>query len=237
MKNRLLAKTGAVLDALCAAAGPMTVRELAGQLGLPTPTVSRLCGDLAEMGWLEKTDYHHYAPGLALIRFGFHAERLSPFVARAFPLIEAFSVETGLNGLLSGYDGVRFFRICGCAQKSSDRNILRRSGAFLALLFAYGLSVDAARTEARKFYSDLSEVERNTLDREFDALAARKLLLRIGTMRQWYVTVPFLCADCACALTFYGRGTEEQQVERICDEVTQLAARIRNVRTGLARRR
>ena len=228
MKIKLLAKAGAVMDALCSASAPMSLKELSVVLDMPVPTLSRLCNDMVEMQWLIKSDYHHFAPGIAMLRFGTHAERLSPQAASALPLIREYSLRSGLNGLLSGYTGGSFFKFCSCAQKTSDQNIFRRSGAFLALLSACNVSQDEAKSVVRKLFSDLSDVEVNTLDREFDALQRQKLLLRVGTMRQWYITVPFSWKEIGCALTFYGHGNEKQQVESACAEVAQTAAKIRS---------
>ena len=227
MKNRLLAKSGAVMEAVCAADAPLSVRELSELLKLPVPTLSRLCRDLAELGWLEKTDYHHFAPGLAMIRFGSLSKRLSPLAASAAPQIEALSRETGLNGQLAGCDGKHFFRLCSFALKASDAQIYRRSGADVALLFASGLDAEAAKNAILATHPNLSEVDRNAIDREFDALRTQEYLLRVGTMRHWYITVPFRHGDFGFAATFYGQGNADQSPERICGEVTLLTARIR----------
>ena len=88
MKSSLLTKAGAVLEAVCSLDHPAAIKELTGILQLPLPTVSRLCADLVEIGLLEKTDYHHLIPGIALIRFGSRALELSPLLGalRGIPL-------------------------------------------------------------------------------------------------------------------------------------------------------
>lgn len=229
MKNLLLAKLGAVMETLCAAPGPLSIRELADRLGLPPPTLSRLCADLVELGWLEKTDYRRFAPGLAVLRFGALAEARSPLIAAAAPQIEAFAVETGLNGLLSGCDGKNCCRLFSRIVKATDHNVFRRSGAALALLHVSGLNTTAVRDALARLYPDLSEVEKNAVDRELETLRTQKLLLRIGTLRQWYITAPFRHRETGFALTFYGQGKAEQSPEKLGRDVVNLAARIRTV--------
>lgn len=229
MKNRLLAKSGAVMEAVCSADAPLSVRELSELLKLPVPTLSRLCRDLAELGWLEKTDYHHFAPGLAMIRFGSLSKRLSPLAAAAAPQIEALSRESGLNGQLAGCDGKHFFRLCSFALKASDVQIYRRSGADLALLFAAGLDAETAKNAILTAHPALSEVDRNAIDREFEALRTQDLLLRVGMMRHWYITVPFRHGGFGFAATFYGQGRADQSPERMCGKVAVLTARIRTL--------
>ncbi len=228
MKNKLLAKAGAVLDVLCSAPAAMSLKELSEKLDMPVPTLSRLCNDMVEMRWLEKCDYHHFAPGVAMLRFGSHAERLSPYAAAASPLVREYSLRSGLNGILFGYDKDTFFRICSCAQKFSDHNVLRRSGAFLALLCVCKTGSEKAKKLINEIYPDLSRVEINTLEREYDNLQKQNLLLRVGSMRQWYITVPFQWKNIGCALTFYGQGSEKSSVESTCAEATLVTSRIRS---------
>jgi hypothetical protein len=228
MKTKLFTKAGAVLDALCAAPEPLTLKELSQRLDMPVPTLSRLCNDMVEMRWLEKTDYHHFAPGLTLLKFGTHAGRLSPYAASAGKIIRDYSIKSGLNGLLTGFENGSFFQICACAQKSSDHNIIRRSGAFLALFSAAGYSAEEAKQAVYQLYSDISDVEKNTLDREFETLKNQNILLRVGTMRQWYITIPFRLKNISCALTFYGQGEDGKNAENACGEVANAAAKIRS---------
>lgn len=227
MKNRLLAKAGAVVETLCAAPRPLSIRELAVRLDLPTPTLSRLCADLVELGWLEKTDYHRFAPGLALPRLGALAEGLTPLIALAAPQIESFAVETGLNGLLSGCDGTHCYRLFARSLKESDRNIFRRSGADVALFGVTGLDAAAVRELIAARSPDLTDVEKNAIDRELDAVRSQNLLIRVSTLRQWYITAPFRHRERGFAVTFYGQGRPEQSPERLGGELLNLTARIR----------
>lgn len=229
MKTKIFAKAGLVLDALCAADAPLSLKELSQRLDIPLPTLSRLCNDLAEMEWIAKTDYHHFVPGTALLRFGTHAERLSPLASAVAGIIRNYAVKSGLNGLLLGCKKGTFFRIFACSQKSSDLNIIRRSGALLALLYAAKLSAEDIKGEIIRKFPDLSDVEKNTIEREFETLRNNNILLRVGTMRQWYITVPFTYKDMGCALTFYGQGDEKKSVERACEEVSNTAGRILNI--------
>ena len=95
-----------------------------------------------------------------------------------------------------------------------------------ALLSVSGVSHDDARNELLRRFPNFSEVEINTFDREFEKLKFRKLLLRVGILRQWYITVPFTRGSAGYALTFYGQGPKEKSVETVCNEVEHIAGRI-----------
>lgn len=226
MKLLLLAKAGAVLREVCAASKPMTLKELSAKLKLPLPTLSRICNDLVEMDYLEKTSYHHFSPSLALVSMGYHAMRLSPFAASAKQIIRKYSVDSGLNGLLSGYDYGGFYRICSCSSGSSDSNVCRRSGAYVALLSLMDLSLEQAMAKALLMFPDLTDVEKNAFEREFESLKHEKCLLRVGIMRQWFITVPYRHNGNAFALTYYGVGRKDKSVEAVSQEVIQVAAKI-----------
>ena len=116
MKLNLLAKTDQVVTTICNSFAPVSLKELSAKLQIPVPTLSRICNDLAELHWLEKADYHHFVPGLALIRFGDCATRLSPYAAAVETLLRDYAVKSGLNGFLAGYSGGRYFTIMRCAQ-------------------------------------------------------------------------------------------------------------------------
>ena len=226
MKLNLLAKTDQVVTAICNSFAPVSLKELSEKLHIPVPTLSRICNDLAELHWIEKTDYHHFVPGLALIRFGACAVKLSPYATAVESLIRNYSVKSGLNGLLAGYRGGRYFTIMQCAQNTSDEDIFRRSGILTALLSVSDLSAGDAREELMRYFPDLSDVESNAFDREFEDLRFNKRLIRVGIMRRWYVTVPFTRANSSYAVTFYGHGAKDKSVENVCAEVEQLAGRI-----------
>ncbi len=236
MKNKLLGKVGAVLDMICANSGAITLKELSEKLALPVPTLSRLCSDMVELGWLEKINYHHFVPGEAMLRFGTNAQRLYPYAASADSLIWEYCLRSGLNGMLYGYAKDAFFRVCSCALRSSDQNIMRRSGAFLALMSINGMSREKAKQVINYFYPDASEVELNNMDRELDVLQQQNLLVRAGAMRQWYITVPFAGKYAGYALTFYGSGPEKSNIETVCAEVTAISAKIRSAWTRLEER-
>lgn len=226
MKLNLLAKTDQVVTTICNSFAPVSLKELSAKLQIPVPTLSRICNDLAELHWLEKTDYHHFVPGLALIRFGDCATRLSPYAAAVETLLRDYAVKSGLNGFLAGYSGGRYFTIMRCAQSGSDEDIFRRSGILTALLSVSGLEQNDAKEELLRYLPELSDVEKNAFDREFEQLKFRKLLLRVGIMRQWYITVPFSRENSSYAVTFYGYGSKDKSVETVCTEVEQTVGRI-----------
>ena len=226
MKLLLLAKVGAVLREICAAPKPLSLKELAEKLKLPLPTLSRICNDLAEMKYLEKTSYHHFAPSLTLVSMGFHAVRLSPFATTAEDIIRKYSLESGLNGMFSGYDYGGFYQICSCSSGSSDSNICRRSGAYVALLSLLDISMEKAWFKALNMFPDLSDVEKNAFEREFEQLKHSKCLMRIGIMRQWFITGPFRHNGTVFALTYYGTGRKDKDVDSVSRDIIQVGARI-----------
>jgi len=65
-----------LIDAVAAAGRALTIAELCGMLGLPKPTVHRLCQGLALTGYLAREPGgHHYVVGPRLLRLGLNVQR------------------------------------------------------------------------------------------------------------------------------------------------------------------
>ena len=97
MKNLLLAKTFAVLDAISGADGEILFRDLAARLEIPPPTLSRIVADLLEQGMIEKRGRGRLVPACGMLRLGQRAYRNSPLCRAAAPLLRdrAAKLEVG----------------------------------------------------------------------------------------------------------------------------------------------
>ena len=227
MKSSLLSKAGAVLEAVCRSEHPVAIKELTGVLEMPLPTISRLCADMVEIGLLEKTDYHHLIPGIALIRFGGRARELSPLISALKQPLDDYLGVSGLNAAVFGLDKDSFFTVFHRGGDDRERDILRYTGAFLVLLVSSGLDGESAAKIIERKYPDMPVTEKVICDREIHVISRQKYLTRIAPGRQWMITMPFSYGSLQCALSVYGKGRETRSVEAEMFEVSKVLSRIR----------
>ena len=232
MKSSLLAKAGAVLEAVCSVNHPVAIKELTKLLKMPLPTVSRLCADLVEIGLLEKTDYHHLIPGITLMRFGYSAQQLSPLISILEQPINDFTNLSGLNVAVYGFDQKRFFHICTAGQNNLVRDPLRYTGMFLVLLAAADIPADEAQRLVLQKYPDMPVTEQVICDREYAFVQKQKILSRVAPNRKWMISMPFYYNNIACAISCYGQGKEDRTVEA---ELFEMSKALSRIRTGLDR--
>ncbi|MBE6359161.1 MAG: hypothetical protein E7057_07950 [Lentisphaerae bacterium] len=232
MKSSLLSKAEAVLEAVCSVNDPIAIKELTKMLNMPLPTVSRLCADLVETGLLEKTDYHHVTPGISLVRLGSQAQNSSPLVSILKQPVMTYSMMSGLNAAVYGFDKETFFHIFSCHQSNPAQDALRYTGAFQVLMAAANLTPEQAQKITEKKYPDMPVTEKVICDQEFNTVLKQKILSRIAPNKKWMISMPFYYMDIACSLTFYGQGKEDRTVEAELFEISKVLSR---VRTGLDR--
>ena len=121
MKNLLLVKVKAVLEAIAAAPQPTALNELAKSLNLPLPTLSRITADLVEMGLVDKIDYHHLAPGLGMLRLGECARQNIPLIQQVVPLCQRFAAQYGnISFIIAAISGNSIFQIYSINPAFSD---------------------------------------------------------------------------------------------------------------------
>ena len=220
-------KAASIIEAICASDHPMAIKELTKVLDMPLPTVSRLSADLIEIGLLEKTDYHHLIPGVALMRLGYQAQFLSPLTEALKSTVDDYSRSSGLNAAVFGYQNNTFFHIYSVQQGTTVQDPLRLTGAFLVLLAASGTTIEKAQAVVRKKYPDMPVTEQVICDREFSVLQKQKSLTRVAPHRKWAVTMPFIYDGITCALSFYGTGKEDRTVEAEHFNISKVLSRIR----------
>lgn len=220
-------KAASILEAVCASDHPVAIKELTKVLDMPLPTVSRLCADLIESGLLEKTDYHHIIPGITLMRLGYQAQYLSPLIDALKNTVDNYSLSSGLNAAVFGFQNDTFFQIYNIPQNNPVQDPLRFTGAFLVLLAASKVKAEKAQEIVRKKYPDMPVTEQVICDREFSVLQTQKTLTRINPHRKWAITMPFIYNGITCALTFYGTGREERTVEAELFDISKVLSRIR----------
>src|SRR5580692_222057 len=88
-----------VLEALAAAGGSASLGDLASACGLPTPTLHRLAGTLADRGYLRHTPDRRYSLGSRLVPLGAHAHAL--LGERALPVLRGLAELTGESANLA----------------------------------------------------------------------------------------------------------------------------------------
>ena len=232
MKSSLLSKAASVLEAVCSVDHPVAIKELTEILDLPLPTVSRLCADLVETGLLEKTDYHHLIPGIALMRFGQRSREFSPLISSLKTVVDDYSNISGLNAVVFGFQKNCFFNIYSCGKDNLLQDPLRYTGAFLVLLASAGVKAEKAQKIVVSKYPDMPVTEQVICDREFSELQSRKTLTRVASGRKWAITMPFVYDRIPCTLSYYGIGRENSTVEAELFNIGKVLSRIR---TGLDR--
>ena len=232
MKSSLLSKAASVLEAVCSVDHPVAIKELTEILDLPLPTVSRLCADLVETGLLEKTDYHHLIPGIALMRFGQRSREFSPLISSLKTVVDDYSNISGLNAVVFGFQKNCFFNIYSCGKDNLLQDPLRYTGAFLVLLASAGIKAEKAQKIVIEKYPDMPVTEQVICDREFSELQSRKTLTRVASGRKWAITMPFVYDRMPCTLSYYGIGRENSTVEAELFNIGKVLSRIR---TGLDR--
>lgn len=227
MKSSLLAKTKAVLEAVCQAERPVAIKELTSVLDMPLPTISRLCADLVEIGLLEKADYHHLIPGISFIRFGCRAREVSPLIEALKQPVSDYLNVSGLSAAVFGFDREYPFEIYLDRRETLTQDILRHTGAFMVLLNAAGVSPEKAQRLILRRYPDMSATERVICDREFHVIRRQGYLTRVLPNRRWMITMPFTYGTAVCALAVYGTGREGSSIEAEMFEVSKVVSRIR----------
>lgn len=227
MKSSLLSKAGALIEAVCRAEHPVAIKELTGVLDMPLPTISRLCADLIEIGLLEKTDYHHIIPGIALIRFGSRAGELSPLISALKQPLDEYLNSSGLNAVVFGFDRGSFFTVYERRHGESSYDVLRHTGAVMVLMVSAGMDAEGAQKMLSGRYPDMPVTEKVVCDREFHVVSRQKYLTRVAPGRHWSITMPFVYAKLHCALSVYGRGKDSRSVEVEMFEVSKVLSRIR----------
>ena len=88
-----------VLEALAAAGGSASLGDLASACGLPTPTLHRLAGTLADRGYLRHTPDRRYSLGSRLVPLGADAHAL--LGERALPVLRGLAELTGESANLA----------------------------------------------------------------------------------------------------------------------------------------
>ena len=91
----VLDKTTRILDAVCGAAGPISLADLARSLREPRSSLHRLLGDLATLGILTRLEDASYVPGPRLAHWGEAARHALDLVRISRPILERLRDRTG----------------------------------------------------------------------------------------------------------------------------------------------
>lgn len=229
MKNLLLVKVRQILDAVICSPEPISLHELSEKFSIPSPTVSRIASDLVEMGLIEKIGYHHYASGPGMVAFGDLGRRNCRLFRAAEPLVRNFAANFNMNALLGGIYDDKLFQVFSCGQVETNHRLLWRTGLATALLAADGVSKADAILLYNEEYPEADAAERLIFEQELDNAKNQKQLVRISSMRQWSVSMPFICNGVTCALCVFGAAPANRTPEGFCFDLSVLVSKIRSV--------
>lgn len=230
MKNLLLVKVKAVLEAIAAAPQPTALNELAKSLNLPLPTLSRITADLVEMGLVDKIDYHHLAPGLGMLRLGECARQNIPLIQQVVPLCQRFAAQYGnISFIIAAISGNSIFQIYSSNPAFSDSAILWSSGIATVLLAASGKDLSQAQQCYLQKFPQAEIAEKLIFEREFESVLQKKHLFRISTMRLWSLSMPFNYHNNSCGVSFFGNAPKDTSPERFIFECAKLIAKLNSL--------
>ncbi len=234
MKNKLLEKTFALLEAVSCREEPVSLRELSATLHCPASTLSRIAADLVAAGVLTKSSYHTYAPGLGLIRHGQNALNHTRLTRVANPLIRARAEALKVNGALAGIDAGQLVYLFRCdAFAAPERSgfacrvPLWRSNLAIAILAG-----SRSRGEAWRELYDSWRTEPggsalpDDLSASLDEAAATGRLFRHEANGHWNISQAFAFEQRWYALALYGAGQHGFSETRLLLEVSRLTEEV-----------
>ena len=233
MKNLLLVKVKAVLEAIAAAPRPVAINELAKSLNLPLPTLSRITADLVEMGLVDKIDYHHLVPGLGMLHLGECARQNIPLIRQAEPLCRRFSSQYGkFSFIIAGISEGAVYTIYSSNPTYSDRATLWACGLGTLLLATSGKDMSEARECYLREFPRADVAEKLIFEREYETIQQKKHLFRLNTMRLWSLSMPFSYHKSSCGICFFGTAPQNTPPERFSFECAKVIAKLNNL-TGM----
>ena len=234
MKNLLLAKTFAVLDAVSGADGELPFRELAARLEIPSPTLSRIVSDLIEQGMIEKRGRGRLVPACGMLRLGQRAYRNSPLCRAAAPLLRDRAAKLEVGAAFSAFQQDELVLLCRIGEPAPGADAVSpeflpwRSGSALVILASRG-----DRKNAEEWMQKVIDRGRFGLSRElelfrnrFDEAAAHGYLLMREVGREFSVTFPVGHGENCHAVEFFGAAPERRNFDKLTLECSLLASRL-----------
>ena len=238
VKSTLLDKSFNILERIAVSQEPVTLKELAADLGLNTSTVSRIASDLAARNLIRKAGYHSFVPSTGLFFLGKCAAD-TPLIRAAGKLLEERANELNADLCLTAIEANRLVHICKKKQSGSEL-IHNKIPFWRSPLAAAILYKD--RTAAHEFFRASIAEEKNKINLQQESAVFDDLLNkfsqdgcfiykdpRIG----WSITFPVHTADQFFAVSISGRDVDKCNIDRMHFECSRLASRLLSLLNSL----
>jgi DNA-binding IclR family transcriptional regulator len=239
VKSTLLDKSFKILERITVSPEPVTLKELAADLGLNTSTVSRIASDLAARNLIRKAGYHSFVPSTGLMLWGQCAHD-TPLIRTVSQLLRGRSGELTADICFSCIESNHLVHLCKDVVSESDF-LHNKIPLWRSPLAAVILYKDTAAAQA--YFDAVISEENSKLNTTIQKSSVFTGLLestakdgfsifkdpRIG----WSVTYPVNAAGQSFALSFSGRDVDKCNMERMLFECSRLASRLTSVLNGL----
>ena len=136
----VIKRASLLLESFDAEHSTLTLAVLTRATGLARSTAHRLAEDLAEIGWLEKTE-PGYSLGMRLFEFGELVPRQRNLVSIALPYMEDLRTATGAAVHLAILDGTEVVYLQVLSSKQAPRMNSRRGGRLPAHATGVGKAI------------------------------------------------------------------------------------------------
>lgn len=123
----VIERASQILSSFDSESPTLSLAELTRRSGLPRSTVHRIAEELAQLGWLEKSE-RGYQLGMRLFEFGELVPRQRDLVTIALPYMEDLRTATGASVHLAVLDGTQVVYLQVLASKSAPPMSSRRGG-------------------------------------------------------------------------------------------------------------
>ncbi|MBR7104255.1 MAG: helix-turn-helix domain-containing protein [Lentisphaeria bacterium] len=233
MKSSLLDKSFRILERITSSPDPVTLKELASELDINRSTASRIASDLIERNLVRKAGYHSFVPATGLIRMG-KAAADTPLVRTARKLISARTAELNVGCLFAGVDAGSIVPLVTASPAKGD-GLPPRLPLWRSHLAAVILAFSGSSERAENFFHISINAEKELFDipRELTLFNSRRRMAsengyiifrdpRLG----WSVNFPVQVPDEVFGLSFFGRDTENCNLERMQFECSRLASKL-----------
>lgn len=231
VKSTLLDKSFNILERIAVSPEPVTLKELAADLGLNTSTVSRIASDLAARNLIRKAGYHSFVPSTGLFFLGQCAND-TPLIRAVSGLLEERTKELNADICFSGIVANTPVHLCKKVQHETDwvhnRLPFWRSPLAAAVLYKNPAA-------AREYFNAVISEDTSRIDQQQESAVFNSMLKKISQNScfifkdpriGWSITYPVHTEDQAFAVSISGRDVDKCNIDRMQFECSRLASRL-----------
>ena len=231
VKSTLLDKSFNILERIAVSPEPVTLKELAADLGLNTSTVSRITSDLAARNLIRKAGYHSFVPSTGLFFLGQCAND-TPLIRAVSRLLEERSKELNADLCFSGIVANNPVHLCKKTLQESDW-LNNKIPPWRSPLAAAVLYKDAEA--AQVYFNTVIEEEKSKINLPQESAVFDSMLNKISQdgcfifkdpRIGWSITFPVHTEDQAFAVSISGRDVDKCSIDRMQFECSHLASRL-----------